>query len=325
MVTVSAQCENLQKLHKELSQETQGSTKYNKETKLLLSLLNHKDKQIKILSCCCLSDILRICAPDAPFTKPQLKLIFSSFFRQLLQIKDSNGPLFSYYFYLLESISTIKSVVLLGDLNADQLVQDVFNDFFEVIKSDMSMAVQVSIRDILYQLVEELPHLQQEVVETIITHMSVKTQKANPAAFKLSCDLGAMTDDKLQRYVCQYFSDGMVESSKDEDDLAEYSRNHDLILQIFEHVPTLLLNVIPQLEEQLNVENIPIREITTTTLGAMFAKRGSKWVESYSSTFKSWCERRNDKSVAIRVIWVEFSGQIVQKHPDMTLMMEGIL
>jgi hypothetical protein len=38
------------------------------------NLLNHKDKGVRAYTACCLVDVLRICAPDAPFTPTQLKV-----------------------------------------------------------------------------------------------------------------------------------------------------------------------------------------------------------------------------------------------------------
>lgn len=37
-------------------------------------LLTHKDRGVRAYTACCLVDILRICAPDAPFTASQLKV-----------------------------------------------------------------------------------------------------------------------------------------------------------------------------------------------------------------------------------------------------------
>ena len=37
-------------------------------------LLNHKDRGVKAWVACCLVDMLRLCAPDAPFTGAQLKV-----------------------------------------------------------------------------------------------------------------------------------------------------------------------------------------------------------------------------------------------------------
>lgn len=38
------------------------------------NLLGHKDKGVRAFTACCLVDILRICAPDAPFTATMLKV-----------------------------------------------------------------------------------------------------------------------------------------------------------------------------------------------------------------------------------------------------------
>ncbi len=38
------------------------------------NLLAHKDKGVKALTSCCLVDMLRLCAPDAPYTVEQLKV-----------------------------------------------------------------------------------------------------------------------------------------------------------------------------------------------------------------------------------------------------------
>lgn len=118
----------------------------------------------------------------------------------------------------------------------------------------------------------------------------------------------------------------MIATSKDhleeEGDFEEFVKTHDLIMELFEHVPSLLLNVVPQLEEELKVENSTIRQIASNTLGTMFSKRGSKWVDSYPHIFKTWCDRRNDKNALIRMDWAEMAGSIVKNHPDLTQVME---
>jgi sister-chromatid-cohesion protein PDS5 len=37
-------------------------------------LVSHKDRGVKAYTACCLVDIFRLCAPDAPYTAPQLKV-----------------------------------------------------------------------------------------------------------------------------------------------------------------------------------------------------------------------------------------------------------
>jgi sister-chromatid-cohesion protein PDS5 len=38
------------------------------------NLLSHKDKGVRAYTACCLVDLLKLCAPDAPFTGSQLKV-----------------------------------------------------------------------------------------------------------------------------------------------------------------------------------------------------------------------------------------------------------
>lgn len=38
------------------------------------TLINHKDKGVRAYTACCLADILRLCAPDAPYTPSQLNV-----------------------------------------------------------------------------------------------------------------------------------------------------------------------------------------------------------------------------------------------------------
>jgi sister-chromatid-cohesion protein PDS5 len=42
------------------------------------NLLAHKDKGVRAWTACCIVDVLRLCAPDAPFTGNQLKVRFES-------------------------------------------------------------------------------------------------------------------------------------------------------------------------------------------------------------------------------------------------------
>lgn len=63
----------------ELEQDWEHKESLNKVAEELSSqnILGHKDKGVKAFAACCLVDILKICAPDAPFTPKQLKVRLS--------------------------------------------------------------------------------------------------------------------------------------------------------------------------------------------------------------------------------------------------------
>lgn len=60
----------------ELDQDWEHKDSLTKVAKELCSanILGHKDKGVKAYAACCMVDILKICAPDAPFTPTQLKV-----------------------------------------------------------------------------------------------------------------------------------------------------------------------------------------------------------------------------------------------------------
>ena len=117
----------------------------------------------------------------------------------------------------------------------------------------------------------------------------------------------------------------MIASSKSDQDQEDFQSHHSLILQIFYNVPALLLNVVPQLDEELKVENVMIRSCATSTLGKMFARLGVSWVDAYPAVFKSWCDRRNDKTSQIRFEWVQLAGDILRNQPEMINSLEPFL
>lgn len=61
---------------RDLDQDEDDRDVFTKVAKELAApaLLGHKDKGVRAWTACCLVDILRLCAPDAPFSGPQLKV-----------------------------------------------------------------------------------------------------------------------------------------------------------------------------------------------------------------------------------------------------------
>ena len=65
--------------------------------------LEHQNKDVRLLVACCIADVFRIFAPEAPYRDTtHLKDIFMFLNKQLRGLEDPNSPTFKRYFYLLE-------------------------------------------------------------------------------------------------------------------------------------------------------------------------------------------------------------------------------
>lgn len=143
------------------------------------------------------------------------------------------------------------------------------------------------------------------------------------AAYRLAVQVCNATASKLQRHVCQYFTDIVVAHSRDED-FAEIRVAHDLVKRLHRSCPSLLHSVIPQLEEELRVEDLNLRLIATQVLGDMFGEKGGPdLVKKYPTTWNVWLLRKNDKSAAVRLKFAEAAKGLLMNLPDLRGVVEG--
>lgn len=144
-------------------------------------------------------------------------------------------------------------------------------------------------------------------------------------AYRLAVEVCNATSDKLQRHVCQYFTDIIVQQAQAED-FDEVRTAHELIKRLNHSCPSLLHNVVPQLEEELRVEEVQLRQMATQVLGEMFADKGGGDLEKkYASTWSLWLARKNDKSAVVRLAFVEAcKGLLVHHRSELREAVEGM-
>ena len=149
------------------------------------SLLLHKDRGVKAYVSCCIADMLRVYAPNAPYSQGELQDIFQFFFNQLkLGLKGTDSAYYSEYYQLLESLSTVKSVVLICDLpHADDLVLELFRSFFTIVQRDLPKNVGICMSDILVAVLDELGSWPDKLLETIMTQFMGKNKARNSIFF----------------------------------------------------------------------------------------------------------------------------------------------
>ncbi|EDR01919.1 uncharacterized protein LACBIDRAFT_254367 [Laccaria bicolor S238N-H82] len=331
-LSTDALLKKLKTLHTQLAaldQDTVDVASLSTARKELIntSILLHKDRGVKAFAACCLADILRLYAPDAPYTQAELRDIFQFFFRQLSNgLKGPESSYYTEYFHLLESLSTVKSVVLVCDLpSADELMAEIFRDFFALVRRDLAKKVELFLADILVALIDESQSLPSEALDTLMSQFIDKNARIEHPAYRLAVQVCNSTADKLQRHVSQYFTDIIV-SHAPEDDFDDIRNAHDLIKRLHHSCPGVLPSVIPQLEEELRAEDLTLRLIATQVLGDMFAdKGGPDLVKKYPATWNAWIGRKNDKNVQIRLKVVEASKALLTNLPDLREVLEDML
>ncbi|KAF9527490.1 cohesin-associated protein Pds5 [Crepidotus variabilis] len=332
-VTTDALLKKLKTLHQQLAALDQDTVETNSlatvRTELILtSLLLHKDRGVKAYTACCLADILRLYAPEAPYTQHELRDIFQFFFRQLSAgFKGADEPYYTEYFHLVESLSTVKSVVLVCDLpSADELLLEIFQNFFSIVKRDLARKVELYMADILVALIEECTSLPSDVLDILMAQFTDKNAKVDQSGYRLAVAVCNGAADKLQRHVCQHFGDILTNTSHpsgdDSDDEPQPDKDtllksHELVKRLFRSCPAVLHSVIPILETELRSDALEPRIMATQTLGEMYADKGGvDLVRKYPSTWTTWINRKVDVAVGVRLKCVEATPALITNLPE---------
>ncbi|GAA5921167.1 hypothetical protein JCM3775_004123 [Rhodotorula graminis] len=352
------------------------------------NLLLHKDKGVKAYAAACLVDVLRLYAPEAPYTPAQLKDIFDFLIRQFRYVGNPTDPHQAEYFFVVDSLASVKSIVLVCDLDAaDDLIERVFREAFDTISTSSPKNVELALCDILLALLEEVPNVPTPVTDILTAQFLPRAIKQRPAAHRLATEVCRGATDKLQRHVSQYFGETIVSAmnggagrggmpSDDDDDMDQDDNDddddddddddgasaaakkrrgrkaktkakgklkatnggsragggdkdddlptalveaHDLIRSLNRHVPALLLNVVPQLAEELTTASPAYRRLATGALGAMFGEpvgRGDL-AKAFPAVWKEWLRRSKDVDATVRARMCGSLRRIWREHPEL--------
>ena len=145
--------QHLNNLHKSLKSLTQdealGLQKVLKTSTApqLLShkILSHSDKDVKLLSCCCIVDVLRLMAPENPYNNEDTITAFNAVVNQLRGIATYapvSDILGSQVYYILNNIATVQSCVVPvmlamdGVYGADEVAEALFSTILSSVRAD---------------------------------------------------------------------------------------------------------------------------------------------------------------------------------------------
>lgn len=141
---------------------------------------------------------------------------------------------------------------------------------------------------------------------TIDDKQSTLTLKELPPAYTMAKTICLSCPEKMARHVSQYFNDVIVDASSSstannsskkashrrvdddmddsdmengngptDEDLDELHKVHQLLRELWRACPTVLQNVIPQLEAELAAENMHLRSLATETFGDIISGIGT--------------------------------------------------
>ncbi|KAJ1717708.1 sister chromatid cohesion and DNA repair protein (BimD) [Aspergillus flavus] len=212
-------------------------------------LLAHKDKGVRAWTACCIVDVLRLCAPDAPFTGNQLKDIFTCIVTSIIPaLGDPSNTYNAQHIYVLNSLAEVKSIVLMTDLDhPDALIIPLFTTCFDIVSGsskgstgeDIAKNVEFDMTRLLVTVIDETPVLAADVVDVIVAQFlridpralenpSRRGKKADapldakqgtlllkdyPPAYNMAKAICQACPERMTSHISQYFNNVIIDAS----------------------------------------------------------------------------------------------------------------
>uniref|UniRef100_A0A8C9WPJ8 PDS5 cohesin associated factor B n=1 Tax=Scleropages formosus TaxID=113540 RepID=A0A8C9WPJ8_SCLFO len=279
--------------------------------------LKHPDKDVRLLVACCLADIFRIYAPEAPYTSPdKLKDIFMFITRQLKGLEDTKSAQFNRYFYLLENIAWVKSYNICFELeDSNEIFTQLYRTLFQVINNGHNQKVHMHMVDLMSSIICEGDTVSQELLDTVLVNLVPAHKNLNKQAYDLAKALLKRTAQAIEPYITNFFNQVLMLGKTSVSDLSEHV--FDLILELYNIDSHLLLSVLPQLEFKLKSNDNDERLQVVKLLAKMFGAKDSELAVQNKPLWQCYLGRFNDIHVPIRLECVKFASHCLMNHPDL--------
>ncbi|XP_042494416.1 sister chromatid cohesion protein PDS5 homolog A isoform X2 [Macadamia integrifolia] len=262
------------------------------------NLLQHKDKDVRLMVAICFSEIIRVLAPDPPFSDEILRDVFKLFVSMFAELSDTESPYFTRRVRILETVAALKCCVLMLDIGCDDLVLEMFKVFFSVVREHHQPTLFQAVLSIMRLILEEKPS--QPLLDVTLLNL-LKEEKAAPlASFRLAVSVIQHCSEKLGPLIQQFLTSCILDRDTMGSELKEFY--HEIIFEIFQCAPQMVLPVIPTLTQELLTDQVDVRIKAVNLVGKFFAlPEHHVTQESRRQLFLEFLKRFSDKSAEVRV------------------------
>ncbi|KAL6523871.1 hypothetical protein OROMI_030966 [Orobanche minor] len=166
-------------------------------------LLKHSDADVKVGVASCISEITRITAPDAPYDDDKMKDVFQLIVSSFENLSDTSSRSYEKRATILETVSKVRSCVIMLDLECDQMIIEMFQHFLKAVRGDHAEAIFASMETIMTLVLEESEDISPDLINPILATLKMNNKAVTPIAKKLAERVIQNSADKLRPYLAQ--------------------------------------------------------------------------------------------------------------------------
>ncbi|XP_022131924.1 sister chromatid cohesion protein PDS5 homolog A isoform X2 [Momordica charantia] len=278
---------------------------------IINGLLRNRDKDVRLLLAICVGELFRVMAPEPPFEDKYLRDVFKLLLSPFYELADTTSPLFTHRVKILETVARCKCCVIMLDIGCNDLVLEMFNTFFSILRDYHEDGVVKNIVSIMTHILSEDPSLP---LVDVVLHNLVKEEKGEPtAASRIALSIIETCAETLEPFICGFLTSCLSERDVVGSELKEFY--HEIIFRIFQRVPQMLLAVIPNLTLELLTDQVDVRIKAVKIIGRLLALPEHHVAKKYRGLFMEFLKRFCDKSAEVRIHAIQCAKDCYMANP----------
>ncbi|PWA83208.1 ARM repeat superfamily protein [Artemisia annua] len=139
----------------------------------------------------------------------------------------------------------------------------------------------------------------QALLEVVLRSLLKDRKDASPASFQLAVSVIDHCSQALQPLVCRFLNRCILDRDSVNSELKE--SYHDIIYEIFQCAPQMLIAVVPNLTQELLTDQVDVRITAIKFVGKLFSIPGHHVAQEYHHLFIEFLNRFTDKSASVRL------------------------
>ncbi|XP_015161625.1 uncharacterized protein [Solanum tuberosum] len=168
-------------------------------------LLRHSDMDVKVSVASCISEIMRITAPDQPYNDSILEDFFELAVLAFGKLSCLDGRCYSKAVSIIEVLAKYRTCVLMLDLMLDALIVQMFQHFLNGIRPDHPDKVFTDIKEIMTVIIKESENIPMQflsiLVNILINTVKKENQNVSPRSYVLGEKVLQESAVKLHPYL----------------------------------------------------------------------------------------------------------------------------
>nr|XP_004236455.1 uncharacterized protein LOC101253678 isoform X1 [Solanum lycopersicum] len=148
-------------------------------------LLRHPDIDVKVSVASCISEIMRITAPDQPYDDSRLTDFFELAVLAFGKLSCLDSRCYSKAVSIIEVLAKYRTCVLMWDLELDVLIVQMFQHFLNSIRPDHPDQVFMDIEEIMSIIIKESEEIPMQLLNILISSVKKDNQNVSPRSYML--------------------------------------------------------------------------------------------------------------------------------------------